>query len=202
MACAKAAVLTAIILAPSLAYQYVAYRTFCLAPAVFGDIVPDWCDNTIPSIYNHVQSKYWNVGFLRYWTPSQAPNILLAAPVLSLIFTFGWYHLQAVVPGLVATILHIIIPNPKLVTSVPSSDPFLNLTLTPHVIHGVLLSAILLFAAHTQIALRLAASMPLTYWAAAWLLVRHPAWGRRWVTWSVVWGAISVVLWVVFLPPA
>jgi phosphatidylinositol glycan class V len=64
------------------------------------------------------------------------------------------------------------------------------------------MSATLLFASHTQIVLRLAASMPIIYWAAAWLLLEHPKWGRAWVTWSVLWGAVSILLWGAFLPPA
>ena len=64
------------------------------------------------------------------------------------------------------------------------------------------LGLVLLLAAHTQIALRQAPALPATHWAAAWLLVAHPRAGRAWVFWSVVWGAMSIVLWAVFLPPA
>jgi len=34
------------------------------------------------------------------------------------------------------------------------------------------------------------------------LLVEHPRLGKWWVGWSVVWGAVSLVLWWTFLPPA
>ncbi|KAG1810798.1 glycosyltransferase family 76 protein [Suillus variegatus] len=120
----------------------------------------DWCtNNMLPSIYSHVQSKYWNVGFLRYWTVSNIPNFSL-------------------------------------------DSPFLSPSLLPHVLHALALTLILTFNAHVQISLRLLPSLPLTYWAAARLMLDLPKWGKAWVTWSVLWGALSCVLWAVFLPPA
>ncbi|KAJ2970795.1 hypothetical protein NUW54_g12651 [Trametes sanguinea] len=79
---------------------------------------------------------------------------------------------------------------------------FLTPAIAPHVIHGLIFCLLLLFASHTQIVLRQAASMPLTYWAAAWLLVERPKLGKWWVGWSVIWGAVSCILWAAFLPPA
>ncbi|THH12498.1 hypothetical protein EW146_g7639 [Bondarzewia mesenterica] len=179
--------------APFIFHQYTAYYIFC-NPCEPNVIPPSWCTKKIPSIYTHVQSHYWNVGFLRYWTISQSPNILLASPVLALLFTFSITHLINAVPPLFhASKLGVIVP----------SSPFFTESLIPHAIHAIVLSSALLFASHTQIALRLAASMPITYWAAAWLITERPWWGRMWIAWSVVWGAaISVVLWAVFLPPA
>eukprot|EP00198_Chlamydomonas_reinhardtii_P011508 XP_001700845.1 predicted protein [Chlamydomonas reinhardtii] len=43
-----------------------------------------WCSSRVPYVYGFVQLLYWNVGFLRYWTLQQAPNFLLAMPVLLL----------------------------------------------------------------------------------------------------------------------
>ncbi|KAG2364390.1 hypothetical protein BDR07DRAFT_1401578 [Suillus spraguei] len=71
------------------------------------------------------------------------------------------------------------------VPSPPQLDsPFLSPALLPH------------------ISLRLLPSLPLTYWAGARLILDLPKWGKAWVTWSVLWGALSCVLWAVFLPPA
>ncbi|OJT06583.1 GPI mannosyltransferase 2 [Trametes pubescens] len=192
-----AAALCALVLAPFVYYQYVAYRLFCLnvpSPA-------PWCAASPPSIYTYVQRKYWNSGFLLYWTRQQIPNFLLGAPPLILLFTFTLRYIRlALLPRLHAFI------SPPTPTGAKSSDaptpPFLPRSIAPHVIHALILSLLLLFASHTQIVLRAAASMPLTYWAAAWLLVERPAWGRWWVGWSVIWGAVSCVLWGVFLPPA
>ena len=69
-------------------------------------------------------------------------------------------------------------------------------------IHALLMALLWLFASNTQIVLRQAAGLPALYWAAAWLLVERPRVGRWWVGWSVVWGAVSCVLWAAFLPPA
>lgn len=58
--------------------QYRAWLEFCPERE-------EWCARTIPSIYSFVQSKYWNVGFLRYWTPNNIPNFLFGAPTLVMI---------------------------------------------------------------------------------------------------------------------
>lgn len=35
-------------------------------------------------LYQHIQRKHWNVGFLRYWELKQIPNFLLASPIVLL----------------------------------------------------------------------------------------------------------------------
>ncbi|CAL1707970.1 unnamed protein product [Somion occarium] len=189
------AALTALTFVPFLSHQLAAYLTFCrdnTSPAA-------WCSKSPPFVYSYVQSKYWNVGFLRYWTLSQLPNFLLSMPVIVLLLWASSHHIR-----------HILIPHlhtifyPSTLGSRPmiQSSPFLTTRLIPHAVHAFIFTNILLFASHTQIILRLAASMPFTYWAAAYLVMEYPKAGRAWVTWSVVWGAVSLVLWTTFLPPA
>ncbi|OJA12980.1 hypothetical protein AZE42_06540 [Rhizopogon vesiculosus] len=195
----KCVLLTALPLIPFIHHNITAYFLFCTSSAVH---IPDWCTSSIiPSIYSHVQSKYWNIGFLRYWTVSNVPNFILALPPLLHIFAFcGFYlsNLPSIAPHIVPQIRskNNDIPPPQL------DSPFLSPSLLPHVLHAVALTLILTFNAHVQISLRLLPSLPLTYWAAARLLLDLPKWGKAWVAWSVMWGAMSCVLWAVFLPPA
>lgn len=60
--------------------QILAYFKYCQQ-----DVRRPWCDNFPPSIYSFVQQRYWNVGFLRYWTLSNLPLFLIALPMLSLL---------------------------------------------------------------------------------------------------------------------
>ncbi|KAH8107800.1 glycosyltransferase family 76 protein [Cristinia sonorae] len=198
----KATLYTAMTFVPFVTHQVVAYNAFCAA-----DIVSPapWCSNFPPLIYTYVQSKYWNVGFLRYWTLAQVPNFLMCAPILVILLWFTSIHIRdALIPRLLDT-LH---PPSASSTTQPKrtptqrTSPFLSPTFTPHIIHTFLLTLLYIFASHTQIVLRQAAAMPTTYWAAAYLLMEKPRMGRWWVGWSVVWGAVSVVLWAAFLPPA
>ncbi|KAH9895752.1 glycosyltransferase family 76 protein [Cubamyces lactineus] len=179
-------------------YQYHAYRLFCEGT----DTLAPWCSAFPPSIYTYVQGKYWNVGLLRYWTLQQIPNFLLGAPPLLLLLTFATHYIRlALGPRLVAFAYGRATAR-RSPDDHTSRSPFLSPTIAPHVIHALVLCFILIFASHTQIVLRFAAAMPLTYWAAAWLVVERPKWARWWIGWSVLWGATSCVLWGVFLPPA
>ncbi|TFK44581.1 glycosyltransferase family 76 protein [Crucibulum laeve] len=185
-------VLTSLVFSPFIYHNVSAYLTFCTHVASYH---PQWCSNFLPSIYTHVQATYWGSGFLKYWTLQQVPNFLIAAPPLLLLYTFSTYHLKnALLPRLSAFIQD---KPPARV-----QDPFLNFSLTPHAIHAFFLTSTLLFASHTQIILRVAASMPFLYWGAAWLILDYPSWGSCWVGWSVIWGVLSIILWATFLPPA
>jgi phosphatidylinositol glycan class V len=145
---------------------------------------------------------------MRYWTLSQLPNFLISLPVFLLLIGFCGYHISSVfIPQLHRFVFMNSTPSPS-----PSTPPssFLSPTITPHAVHAFILTLTILFTSHVQIVLRLAASMPITYWAGAWLVIRDAngrktyerRWGRWWVAWSFIWGMISLVLWVAFLPPA
>ncbi|KAI6026345.1 glycosyltransferase family 76 protein [Pisolithus microcarpus] len=155
---------------------------------------------TLPSIYTHVQREYWNVGFLRYWTISNIPNFLISLPILLNVWIFCIFYLSHLPRILRDGFAR---QESKSSAHLPLRDSlFLNPSILPHVLHGISLTLILTFSAHVQIALRILPSLPMTYWAAARLLIERPRWGKAWVAWSVVWCGLSCVLWAVFLPPA
>ncbi|KAG8630614.1 hypothetical protein KVT40_002233 [Elsinoe batatas] len=65
--------------------QYWAYNEYCT-----GIDTRPWCSQMPPSIISFVQRHYWGNGFLAYWTLSNLPLFLIAAPVLfSLFWTAG-----------------------------------------------------------------------------------------------------------------
>ncbi|CAK4032419.1 glycosyltransferase family 76 [Lecanosticta acicola] len=68
--------------------QTSAYLEYCTN----GNTRP-WCENVLPSIYTWVQEHYWGVGFLRYWTLSNLPLFLLAAPMLGVLLLTGYVAL-------------------------------------------------------------------------------------------------------------
>lgn len=86
--------------------QFIAYQQFCADMGQVGT-EREWCVSVVPSIYRFVQSHYWfvssflvnpfatrhprlmpkprNSGFLRYWTLSNIPLFLLAAPMFTIL---------------------------------------------------------------------------------------------------------------------
>ncbi|KAG5653630.1 hypothetical protein H0H81_011856 [Sphagnurus paluster] len=197
-----AAFLSACVVAPFVLHNYRAYSLFCRPTT---PTIPEWCHRTPPSIYTHAQATYWNVGFLRYWSPAQIPNFALAAPPLALLTVFAARHvLTAFLPRVLARLA--LAPPPPLRET---KDPFAAPSLAPYMIHTLFMCTTLLFFSHTQIVLRLAAALPTLYWGAAWLLLRDTKldttrwhWGKIWVAWSALWGTLSLGLWAAFLPPA
>ncbi|KAF7792808.1 hypothetical protein EIP86_003907 [Pleurotus ostreatoroseus] len=171
----KAALSSLAIFSPFIYHQYTAYAAFC---SYTSEDKPTWCTAFPPAIYSYVQGHYWNVGFMRYWTLSQLPNILMAVPPLLSIVTYAVLNIRShLIPHLLA-----LPQNRRLIQTTASSkkdnQSFTNLSLTPHAVHALALSLILLFSAHTQIALRFVASLPFTYWAAAYLMICRPRAGK------------------------
>ena len=68
-----------------------ARKAYCGAGRRVGDRRP-WCDDARTPAYAFIQSRYWNVGFLRYFERKQLPNFLLAAPMLVVASHATWQH--------------------------------------------------------------------------------------------------------------
>ena len=72
---------------PVLFHDWRGYNFHCISTKPQQSI-PIWCEHYGRqfSLYAHVQRKHWNVGLFRYFELKQAPNFLLALPLLTLSF--------------------------------------------------------------------------------------------------------------------
>lgn len=82
-----------VVVLPFAVYQYYAHSIYCkggtnsVDHADLNQNKNNWCtwgSYILPLHYSHVQSHYWNVGFLRYFELKQIPNFLLATPMILL----------------------------------------------------------------------------------------------------------------------
>lgn len=130
-------------------------------------------------------NSFRNVGFIRYWQIAQIPNFLLAAPILAISI---WTSIRFI-----------------------RRESPLHSRMAPYHLISAITTYILIFSAHTQIALRISTGGGLgvvVYMGAAQLLLRDKSstrtgrMGKAWVRWSIVYGAVSLVLWAGFYPPA
>lgn len=183
------------VVAPVILHQIAGYLQFCT-----DSNAPDWCSARLPLIYSYVQSKYWDVGLFRYWTIAQLPNFILAAPPLALLLWASSTHMKQHGFDKLSNIVHAI--RSRRDKDDPNESLLVADQITPHAIHAFVLCLILIFASHTQIALRLSSSLPFTYWAAARLWIEKPQFAKLWTGWSIIWSTISLVTWGLFLPPA
>jgi phosphatidylinositol glycan class V len=150
--------------------QYYAYTQYCPGR--------DWCENRVPSIFSFVQSEYWNVGFLRYWTTNNIPNFLFALPTLLLMW--------------------------KSSTTLLGNE--MCRSVTPYIIVQLTLLFSGLFVYHVQIITRVATCLPTVYWYVAYLVsgssLSQVVAGKRIVTYTFMWIVAQGVLYGAFLPPA
>ena len=78
-----------LILSPSIAYNIWSAQPYC-DPVKSPLPLPPYCHTWYPSMYSHVQQHYWGVGFMRYYTLTQLPNFVLAAPIIGLSAAVLW----------------------------------------------------------------------------------------------------------------
>jgi phosphatidylinositol glycan class V len=126
--------------------------------------------------YTSVQSKYWNVGFLKFWTFQQLPNFLMAAPVLL------W-----AVYGLGSQFTH--------------KRHFLEFRASYYWLQ-ILLCLIAIFSMHINVFMRMASCLPLIFCTLSSQDVYESRIGKTWVLYSLTWSSVGAVLFALFYPPA
>lgn len=131
-----------------------------------------------------------NNGLFKYWEPAQIGNWLLAAPMLAISLFASYAYLQPP------------IPSQRLL---PSNDKRLR----GIQLHHLITTLLLVFVGNVQISLRVSVTNPVVWWTAAELAFdwsggagKMTRIGRWWVAWCVIWGAVSLILWAGFYPPA
>ncbi|KAJ3573739.1 hypothetical protein NPX13_g4594 [Xylaria arbuscula] len=156
-----------------------------------GSELRPWCTRRLPSIYTFVQEHYWNVGFLRYWTPGNIPLFLLAGPMLYLLGKSGTA----------------ILFNPYLLTQETKSTSTSNSLATfiqSLALAQVILTILAVTNYHIQIITRISSGYPLWYWWLANLLSdkKTAGTGKKFVMFMVMYAGIQGALFASFLPPA
>ncbi|EGA59802.1 Gpi18p [Saccharomyces cerevisiae FostersB] len=131
----------------ALLYQqyYLPYKTFCPQRG-------EWCKSqlfssifiTKTSLYSYIQSHYWGVGLLKYWTPNNIPNFLFAVPNI-IILIYSSIYFSKIYPSY----------NLKALVWITRA-----------------LVVIVCFFAHVQILNRIASFLPLHLWYLADRLVK------------------------------
>lgn len=195
---------------PFLAFQCYAWSLFCVPdysnpipePVVnqasqsgyrlAGRNVSEWCSGPLPFSYSYVQSRYWNVGFLKYYTARQIPNFALAMPVVVVVATCCAKFLSRRV-------------DPRHV---------------PYVLHAATLLVLCVLFTNVQVTTRLvAASSPVLYWTTflaaeprprakglhVWADVLKNLWGhssgcKRLIIYFVSYTVLGTAMHVNFLP--
>ncbi|GMM38852.1 GPI-anchor transamidase [Saccharomycopsis crataegensis] len=160
------------------------YEEFCPERVI-------WCTSRLPSLYSFAQGRYWNIGFLNYWTPNNIPNFLFALPtILTLLVSINYFRGEYV---------------PHLRPLLLMTGLFLFLGITSW---------------HVQILTRVSGFIPLSSWYLACKLIEsNNSAGLRGkfykagassgvpiekviITWNFLWIVVQTALFAGFLPPA
>ncbi|KAF1834334.1 GPI mannosyltransferase 2 [Decorospora gaudefroyi] len=185
--------------------QYLAYAEFCNQAS--GAETRPWCKRSFPSIYSWVQSHYWDVGLFRYWTLSNLPLFLLAAPVLGLLFTSSVTVLRSCVQRPLCG--H---PVPQTSgTSTPRNATSAVCKLPELALPQLLLAVAATTTFHVQIVNRVASGYPIWYLiVATWLVntkdtsltARHSQRAQCLIRGFIMYALVQGMLFANFLPPA
>lgn len=152
-------ILTAISLLPLAAYQWWCWHRFCVR------LYLDWCPEvsftTWP--YSLIQRKYWNVGAFRYYELRQAPNFLLAAPIVGMIVTQSYRYIVKNMQ--IASTLGL---APFGAKKRRSMESIFDANCFVYFVHVLFLTVFAVLMIHVQVITRLVcSSSPCVYWFAA-----------------------------------
>ncbi|TVY27600.1 GPI mannosyltransferase [Lachnellula hyalina] len=167
--------------------QYISYSDFCREEGVA--ILRPWCTKPLPSIYTFVQEHYWNVGLFRYWTLSNLPLFMLAAPMLVMMTVSGVWGLSSN-----RQVQHATNKLPKRAEGFPILR---NLATSQ-----LLFTLITFTTAHVQIITRTSSAFPVWLWYSIMSSEKGNSLVRNMAKFMVMYVVIQGGLFASFLPPA
>ncbi|KAK6336529.1 ER membrane glycoprotein subunit of the GPI transamidase complex-like protein [Orbilia brochopaga] len=147
----------ALVSIPFLWRQYAGWLEYCI-PEEYS-VKREWCNKTLPSIYSYVQSQYWGVGFMKYWTAGNIPLFLLAAPMLFVLLRTSSDILKITAPPV----------NRLYSLSLNEANRDLLFRLT---VPQLLLATMAITNYHVQIITRLSSGLPMWYVVTAAALIQ------------------------------
>jgi len=174
--------------------QILAYQEYCTGNVA---LAPVWCSEIPPSIYAYVQSHYWVNGLFRYWTLSNLPLFILAAPMLAILCLSS---VSALDPS---STVQSLLP-------IPTANVLKRLGILQ-----LVLASIVFTTANVQIITRIASAYPLLYiWIAQQIQSEHhvsvkaeksktqTGYAQTITRWMIMYALIQGGLYASFLPPA
>ncbi|EPY27172.1 phosphatidylinositol glycan, class V [Strigomonas culicis] len=175
---------TASLTLPYLAMSYVAHARFIAgADGAAGGVGPNGAIRPahFHQFYAYIQRKYWNVGFLRAYTVTNAPNVLIAVPLMICLARFGYGYGRALLRR-----------GAVLESCVYSSN----------LVYMALLTVIGFLLAHIQVSTRLLSGVPAFYLAIGTQLAQRSdgSMTRLILAYLIVWNILGAVLFPNFLP--
>ncbi|KAI1286996.1 GPI mannosyltransferase 2 [Halotydeus destructor] len=158
-------------LGPFIGYQLFSYYRLCALSSASSSssrtVDIDWCSFPSSLPYSIIQNKYWNVGFLAYFRFTQAPNFLLASPIVYIVlmssvdYLWQWRTLMPSLGLLPARTVH------KRTKSETGRLKY-NEKCFVYIVHILFLTVFGFFVIHVQVLTRLiCSSSPVLYWIAA-----------------------------------
>ncbi|PRP80954.1 GPI mannosyltransferase [Planoprotostelium fungivorum] len=179
--CFESILQVSIVFVPFLLYQFFVYQRFCQSE---GEGTSPWCQQTVPSSYSYIQEKYWNQGFLRYWTIKQIPNFALAAPMMIVSFYGSFHFLIQMYQS------HSLMEELK--------DRVNGRLMIPLHVYWAAFTFIVLFFFHVQTITRFFASIPCLYWTVSRLISEDK--GSLPVFWFLLYNILGLCLYTNFYP--
>eukprot|EP00127_Corallochytrium_limacisporum_P005642 Clim_evm21s210 gene=Clim_evmTU21s210 len=184
-----------IVLIPWFMFQYYGYLLYCM-----GDIDPEWCSWKLPLPYRYVQAKYWDVGFLTYWSFKQTHNFILAAPLV----IYSGYAIKTYLGNNAGGVIERTLYLMPMQGGQDDQWGMWGTKHFPYIVYWAFLVAFGAFVMHIEVTTRMVCSaVPSIYlfWATHFADVGPESWqARALVSYCLFWTFLGILLFSTFLP--
>lgn len=142
------------------------YMIHCEPKLDRADAVPEWCLDSFPNVYSHIQRVYWDVkpfGFL--YRPT---NHIFTALPMNFVFFYICYRVISEQPR---GFLTFGLGGDKIPEGIKKASIFSQKEILPHAYYMMFQLGLVIYAANIDINSRVASTIPFYYWAVASIIV-------------------------------